>query len=440
VLNGVTVRNETIYTQIEMGPTASPYEPYAGEAYEIPLTAPLYGLPTAPDLVRVGSDGKVEAERHTDNVLWKDATTYNVNSTQPTDTTLVAFYVAQDGVKFSDEVKSDRFEEALNSSLSNVSDEIIFAHPSNARIVFTILKSRLSGWSDAWDNTQKAAAMKSWAGANPIAVLYELADPVVTTLDLIQPIPALEGINNVWSDGGGETTVGDYEQSVAEALEEEEGPGGISEISPDTPVVDIEDGKFLGVEAGKAVGMDLPAPPDPPDPPVKSVNEKTGAVVLTGSDMAVSETDSSIIATVLGNLDSGLDSQDVRISALEQQPAGGMQMKLLWGDPNNQPTTFGAQTVTPANNSMAPYSMIAVLFQYGTGPWTQRQLCFAIKGTGSYMAFMGAIEAQSSRAFTPGNADIAFAAASRYAGDGTYNSTDAWMLPVAIYGVSGAVT
>ena len=74
-----------------------------------------------------------------------------------------------------------------------------------------IEKRRLTDWSDSWSDSQKVSAFQSWLAAQQAAgtlvqALCELATPQILAIDPVT-IPALPGVNNVFSDMGGETTV-----------------------------------------------------------------------------------------------------------------------------------------------------------------------------------------------------------------------------------------
>ena len=72
----------------------------------------------------------------------------------------------------------DRFKTRLSAGYASDDTEWCAHNPNGAALILiNILKSRLTGWSDSWTDTQKVAAFKTWLAANPVTVIYQLATP-----------------------------------------------------------------------------------------------------------------------------------------------------------------------------------------------------------------------------------------------------------------------
>ena len=54
-----------------------------------------------------------------------------------------------------------------------------------------ILKSRLTGWDDAWSNAQKLTAFKAWMAENPVTVFAQMSTPASITPVATPPLSAL---------------------------------------------------------------------------------------------------------------------------------------------------------------------------------------------------------------------------------------------------------
>lgn len=102
----------------------------------------------------------------------------------------------------------DKFQYAGEDSNYQHGDTIESYWPHKSQsdyLLIRINKSRLSGWSDSWTNSEKVAAFKSWLAANPVTVLYELATPVAIT-GTPQSVTA-SADTTVTADNGGQAEV-----------------------------------------------------------------------------------------------------------------------------------------------------------------------------------------------------------------------------------------
>lgn len=72
-------------------------------------------------------------------------------------------------IKINGAITSNKFPEGV----AGVDSENIDSHGSVKSIQITILKTKLAGWLDTWDNTQKVTAFKTWLASNNTTVAYE---------------------------------------------------------------------------------------------------------------------------------------------------------------------------------------------------------------------------------------------------------------------------
>lgn len=78
----------------------------------------------------------------------------------------------------------------------------------------TILKYRLTGWSDSWTDAQKNAAFNSLLSSNPVTVVYELATPQpITGTPIPSAVPA-DTLISVDNGGTVTTTSGNTQQDI----------------------------------------------------------------------------------------------------------------------------------------------------------------------------------------------------------------------------------
>lgn len=176
--------------QLELGSTATPYEPYTGDTYNIALPETVYG-------------GEVDAVSGEGQETWG--------------------FVTLDGTegwtvsgKFLDN-KTDWYY--LSSKIPNAVDaapnkgnEICSHYPhadvSNTNtvqgcaIVWGAIRVRwgdtIPDDADAW----KAYLAAQNAAGTPVQIAYKLAEPVTFTATGTQPIPALSGVNTLYTDSG----------------------------------------------------------------------------------------------------------------------------------------------------------------------------------------------------------------------------------------------
>ena len=80
----------------------------------------------------------------------------------------------------------------VNSAFSSTEYGIYSDHPSLINTYFRMPNSSVTS----------LAEFKAWIAQNPIQLVYELAEPIVTVLPSVTALRSLLGINNVWADCG----------------------------------------------------------------------------------------------------------------------------------------------------------------------------------------------------------------------------------------------
>ncbi|MCL2810311.1 MAG: hypothetical protein FWD25_00260 [Clostridia bacterium] len=199
--DGATVSISDI--QLELAPGTNTFEPYAGNAYNITLPQMLYGLPGAEDEVR--NDGTVLQNTRLQVLNGSESWT---NSANISGSTLARFYCPGGAVgAFANDIPGicDRFA-WISPWVLNISGEGCgWVNQASTRFDIVIAKSRIPGWDDAWDAAQRATVFRGWLAANPTTIIAALRAPGALSIPPIT-IPALPGVNNIWSDGGGAVT------------------------------------------------------------------------------------------------------------------------------------------------------------------------------------------------------------------------------------------
>ncbi|MDL2257594.1 hypothetical protein LJC42_00345 [Eubacteriales bacterium OttesenSCG-928-K08] len=201
---GTTASGEYIdyKIQIELGSTSTAYEPYAGAIYPITMPQTIYGLPDAPDVVDVDA-GRLIANsylyEHTGNENWSN-----------TSTTPGAGYIAV-GRSLTQATKVNTICNALPyaPTLPPINSEK-FTVTSSGTLQLAVSIARLADYGATDDRATHPAAIKAWlaalhAAGTPMQILY--TPNTSATIPFTPPeIVAVDGQNNVWSDGGGMTT------------------------------------------------------------------------------------------------------------------------------------------------------------------------------------------------------------------------------------------
>lgn len=69
-------------------------------------------------------------------------------------------------------------------------------------VAIRILKSRLSGWSESWTDSEKVTAFKNWLSSNPVTILYKLAAQQYISGEPMEPFAWPYREVKVTADGG----------------------------------------------------------------------------------------------------------------------------------------------------------------------------------------------------------------------------------------------
>lgn len=201
VLKGNTA-DVDIYPSIELGSTATGYEPYTpmGGGVITP-SEPLYGLPDAEDTVEVDASGDVTVTRRT-AVLELDGTE-NI-TVSATNTDGVVRYSFGSGFLSGGAVptaSSVAFVGACSHYLVRSTDDT-YMNQQGASINlsgnFMICDPNFANETDA--TAFKAYLAAQAAAGTPVTIVYELAAPETEALTAISPITPEAGPVNIWTD------------------------------------------------------------------------------------------------------------------------------------------------------------------------------------------------------------------------------------------------
>lgn len=182
---GVTSNNVIIYPQLELGSTATSYEPFTGfETTTVELNQPLRALPNgAKDTIENGSVIRHICEktinntttiRYLDNLDLEKTIVFNIVVDKPLSNIMLCnnFLTNTKGYLI----------------LSNTDVEMIQIY-TDRNIYIRINKSRL--------NENNLAGFKTWLQSNPVTVWYELATPTTEQITL-PTLPSWYPYTNAW--------------------------------------------------------------------------------------------------------------------------------------------------------------------------------------------------------------------------------------------------
>ena len=192
--------------QLEVGSTATEYEPYNGGTFDVVLPKTVYGLESAPVLLDVNK-GIIE-----NPTLLKvfDGT----EAIMANDTTYKAFYYRLQTMKYVNGVITpgiaSHFVNA--STVTNLlkTPSVVFGKYGN--VIYIIFPEPTTV------EKVKDLLAEQYAAGTPVQVLYQSLEPEIITINPTV-IPSNDGRNTVYTDSGGETTVTGRQSPVA-AIEE----------------------------------------------------------------------------------------------------------------------------------------------------------------------------------------------------------------------------
>lgn len=186
--------NTTINFQIEEGTASTAYIKYDAIITELTPDATLYGLTGAED--EIGNDGH---ETHRTKMLAITGSEAWWINTAPALTTLARFTLSLTGMALiSPAGMCTHFP--YNPIPFDAPEEYVTGHMNGDSISIYILKSRMTGWSDALTSAEKIAKFKEWLTGKGVQVLYQLATPTTASVAPVQ-INGIEGTNVITSDG-----------------------------------------------------------------------------------------------------------------------------------------------------------------------------------------------------------------------------------------------
>ena len=179
--------------QLELGSTASTYEPYSGSTaeYEFPQEAgTVYGGELT---IHQDGSGELVVERKT--VTFPDNHTFTLQTNQ--NRRRFEFNTSDYGL--------------LKSELTSISSHFKRGRPENAPFgYFYLAKATSTTYFTFYDGDSKfasASELETWlqdqaTNGTPVQVTFELAEPVTYQLTNQQVIALLKGSNNIWADTG----------------------------------------------------------------------------------------------------------------------------------------------------------------------------------------------------------------------------------------------
>ena len=173
VKSGVTVNNLTFYPMIRPLGTDATYEPYKESVKYIPISAPLRGIGEVTDVANL-SECKVDRKF--------SKVTYDGNSDISMGSSLKYFY-------------SPKISNAKPSSIKLISTH--YKNNGGINVNYgNIYIDKLSRIIFADNRFSTASEVKEWLSANPITVIYELAEP---TTESIEPtdVDTFEGVTHI---------------------------------------------------------------------------------------------------------------------------------------------------------------------------------------------------------------------------------------------------
>ena len=188
----------TVYPQLEVGGTATAFEPYRSMGGgTVTPTEPLYGLPGAEDTVEVSVDGDVTVTRRTGvKILTGTENWSTMGDWNPGSITVSGILSDCKPVNDTSEVTTARCSHFPAYTANSVVHEI--SGDGFAINYGTSLYIRISGCESVDDC--KAYLAAQYAAGTPVTIVYELAAPETEALTAISPIAPQPGQLNLLTD------------------------------------------------------------------------------------------------------------------------------------------------------------------------------------------------------------------------------------------------
>lgn len=183
--------------QLEEGTTATQYEPYTEDKTDLLKDLNLRGLD---DTIRDTLDSKGVLTRNVGKTILNGSENSGlINSTMEN---TIKFTVADIvNIKYINIYKliCNNFNSGINIVTSDT-EGIRTASTSNAFYI-SVLKSRLTGYSDSLSDTEKVNLFKAWLKANPVTVCYQLATPIVEKIEGMKELNTYDKVTHIFQEG-----------------------------------------------------------------------------------------------------------------------------------------------------------------------------------------------------------------------------------------------
>ena len=180
---GITADNVIARPQIVLGTTATPYEPYTGDTYNIALPETVYG-------------GEMDAVSGEGQETWKLVT---LDGTEAWITSPSNNYYAFFGNPVASKPAYGYCSHLPYTNIGN--KKSAFANENGAIVIY-------GHNADYTKEEFKAYLSAQYAAGTPIQVCYKMAEPVPFSVTGAQPIPALSGVNTIYTDADGVVVTG----------------------------------------------------------------------------------------------------------------------------------------------------------------------------------------------------------------------------------------
>ena len=188
--------NYQIYNiQLELGSTATAYEPYSGQTYDITFPSEAGTVYGGELTVNEDGTGKLVVDRAKMSL----ATVANWNSDATSSAGYIRFVYNVVSKLAGYNLLCDTLPVRLSIIPTTPTEEAICGYSNNQSIYVAINASRLSG--DLSTASGRSTAFREYLADNPINIVYELSNPITYTVTATE-ISTMLGQNNIWADTG----------------------------------------------------------------------------------------------------------------------------------------------------------------------------------------------------------------------------------------------
>lgn len=186
--------------QLELGSSATPYEPYTGSTTDIALPETVYG-------------GEVDAVSSEGQETWKMLTLDGTEEWRKSNNNYYEVAYRDLGIPSStNDITAAKLSQHAdryiidNPYANTLADKCVWVYSTplysfaNLRIKHEAEQSTLETW--------RAYLAAQYAAGTPVQICYKLAEPVPFNAAGAQPIPALSGVNTLYTDADGVVVTG----------------------------------------------------------------------------------------------------------------------------------------------------------------------------------------------------------------------------------------